>query len=88
MSRISDILHEILGVVFIASYIAILALFFTHCSLFSPSVPTVVEQMVIQAAEKVAEEVGKHLGDVPMQCDFEIDHVDKKLLMLCEADLK
>ena len=58
------------------------------CSLFTPAVPAVVESMVLMAAERVAEEVGKELGDVPMECEFEIDQEHHKLLMLCEADLK
>jgi hypothetical protein len=66
----------------------ILALVLSGCGLFSTSVPSVVDHMLTKAAERVAEEVGKELADIPMQCDFEIDHLDKKLLMLCEADLK
>lgn len=59
------------------------------CALLSPSrVPSVVEDMVAKAAQKVAEEIGKELGDVPTTCEFEIDRLQKKLLMLCEADLK
>jgi hypothetical protein len=69
-------------------HIAIAIILLVGCSLFTPTVPSVVEQMLAKAAERVAEEAGKKLADVPMQCDFEIDQNSKKLLMLCEADLR
>jgi len=61
------------------------------CGLFSSAVvPTAVEQMVIKAAERIADEVGKELSKVPMTCEFEISNTAGKrvLLMLCEADLE
>ena len=63
-------------------------LLLSSCSLFTPAVPAVVESMVLMAAERVAEEVGKELGDVPMECEFELNQQERKLYMLCEADLK
>lgn len=69
--------------------IMVCVLLLNGCALLSPSrVPSVVEDMVAKAAERVAEEIGKELGDVPTTCEFEIDHLKKKLFMLCEADLK
>jgi hypothetical protein len=67
---------------------AILILLVSGCGLLGPSVPSVVQQMVEAAAQKTLEEVNKELEDVPIECEFEYDHLKKKLFMLCEADLK
>lgn len=54
------------------------------CSIFQPST---VEDLLKTVAERIAERSGLTV-DVFNCNDYEIDRVNRKLLMLCEADLK
>ena len=82
------------GLTMLVVYAAVLAaliymaLLLEGCGLFSSGVPAAVETMVGKAADRVAKMIGKELGDVPMECEFEIDQKGDQLLMLCTADLK
>jgi hypothetical protein len=62
--------------------------FIEGCSLFTSTVPSVVERMVEMAADQAMKEANKELSDVPISCEFEYDRLTKKMHMLCEADLK
>ncbi|MBW2675804.1 MAG: hypothetical protein JRD89_20755 [Deltaproteobacteria bacterium] len=65
----------------------LLVLLLSGCSLFTPSVPSVVERMVEMAADQAMNEAGKALSEVPISCEFEYDRLTKMMHMLCEADL-
>jgi hypothetical protein len=61
-----------------------LFVFMVACSMFKP---TTVEDLLKTVAEKIAERSGLTV-DVFRCNDYEIDRINRKLLMLCEADLK
>lgn len=54
------------------------------CSMFKPAT---VEDLLKNVAERIAEQHSLTV-DVFRCNDYEIDRVNRKLLMLCEADLK
>lgn len=64
--------------------VVIAAMVLVGCSIFKPAT---VEDLLKTVAEKLVESHGLTV-DVFRCNDYEIDRINRKLLMLCEADLK